>query len=185
MIKMVNKILVPIDGSEEADVALRKALEIAKDENAKVTIMHVIERRPIPMVPYPYAAYPYARARIMGRSGYGIPSGYPIWANRFDEQLDEHTVEMFKEVKEKIEEIAPDIEKDILIQPGKPSETILDVAKENDYDLIVMGATGLGDIGRFLLGSVSSRVKKNSEIPVRIFTSDGEEIEDVDQGVFS
>lgn len=180
---MIEKILVPIDGSEQADVALKKALKIAKRDNAKLTILHVIERRPIPMAPYPYAAYPVPW--MMGRAGYVLSFAYPAWAQQFDEKLAEHSKEVFNEARDKAQEVAPEVELELLLSQGKPASKILDIVDEREYDLIVMGSTGLGDVGRFLLGSVSSRVKSNSKVPVRIFNGEGEEIEDVDQGLLS
>ena len=76
--KMVNKILVAIDGSEQADVALKKSLEIAKKEGAKVTILHVVGRRLVPLVPYPYTSHAKSYPWLMGRPGINLPFGYPI-----------------------------------------------------------------------------------------------------------
>ena len=70
-----------------------------------------------------------------------------------------------------------------MLSQGKPASKILDVIDEREYDLIIMGSTGLGDVGRFLLGSMSSRVKANSEAPARIFNGEGGEIEDVDEAL--
>ena len=150
---MVEKILVPIDGSKQADSALKKALEIAKEENAKVTILHVCERRPIPVAPYQASEYP--NPWLMGRplsAWEGIPHNYPLWATQFDDELYQHNKDVFKEAKEIADNTAPEVEKDLVIKLGKPAETILDISKSGNYDLIIMGSTGLGDVGKFLLG---------------------------------
>ncbi len=44
------------------------------------------------------------------------------------------------------------------LESGDPAKTIAEIAKKEDFDLIVMGSRGLGAIGRFLLGSVSDHV---------------------------
>ena len=53
-----------------------------------------------------------------------------------------------------------------LVEPapklGKPADEILNVAQQRKADLIVTGAKGLGAIGRFLLGRVSTRVVRNN-----------------------
>jgi nucleotide-binding universal stress UspA family protein len=64
-----------------------------------------------------------------------------------------------------------------MIAPGKAAEKILEVAKEEEFDLIVMGSTGIGSIGSFLLGSTSSRVKANADVPVKVINEDGDEVE--------
>ncbi|MBD3206192.1 hypothetical protein GF319_07590 [Candidatus Bathyarchaeota archaeon] len=51
--------------------------------------------------------------------------------------------------------------------------------------MVMVSSTGLGDVGRSLMGRVSSRVKAKYEVTVRIFNGEGEEIEDVGQGLLS
>ncbi len=52
------------------------------------------------------------------------------------------------------------------LERGEAAETILRVAKEDPYDLIVMGSHGRSRIHRALLGSVSERVLKAGAAPV-------------------
>jgi nucleotide-binding universal stress UspA family protein len=54
---------------------------------------------------------------------------------------------------------------------GSPGEFIIKVAKEEDVDMIVMGARGLGKIKKTILGSVSDYVLNKSKVPVLIFKS--------------
>jgi nucleotide-binding universal stress UspA family protein len=49
---------------------------------------------------------------------------------------------------------------------GAPHEEILDYAEENDIDVIVMGTHGRTGLGRYLLGSVTQKVVRLSEVPV-------------------
>jgi len=51
---------------------------------------------------------------------------------------------------------------------GSPGDFILKVAKEEDVDLIVMGARGLGKLKKTILGSVSDHVLAKSKVPVLI-----------------
>lgn len=55
---------------------------------------------------------------------------------------------------------------------GNAAEAILDVAAEVDADLIVVGARGLGPIGRFVRGSVSTRVAHHAWCDVLIVEHD-------------
>ncbi len=57
-------------------------------------------------------------------------------------------------------------------KPGGAASAILDVAKAVDADLIVVGARGLGAVGRFLRGSVSTRVAHHSPCNVLIVEHD-------------
>jgi len=51
---------------------------------------------------------------------------------------------------------------------GNPADEILNVAQQHKADLIVTGAKGLGAIGRFLLGSVSTRVVQHATCSVLV-----------------
>ena len=53
-------------------------------------------------------------------------------------------------------------------QPGNPAEKIMKLASKQHADLIVMGAKGLADIDRFLLGSVSTRVVQHAHCAVLV-----------------
>lgn len=52
------------------------------------------------------------------------------------------------------------------VRAGNPHEAILDYAGENDIDLVVMGASGRSESDRNLLGSVTERVVRLSDVPV-------------------
>jgi nucleotide-binding universal stress UspA family protein len=52
---------------------------------------------------------------------------------------------------------------------GSPGEFIIKVAKEEDADMIIMGARGLGKLKKTILGSVSDHVLNKSKVPVLIF----------------
>jgi nucleotide-binding universal stress UspA family protein len=54
------------------------------------------------------------------------------------------------------------------IKSGPPARTIVGFAKEKDAGLIVLGSRGLGDVERFLLGSVSHKVTSLAECPVLV-----------------
>ncbi|MBS7270746.1 MAG: universal stress protein, partial [Candidatus Freyarchaeota archaeon] len=56
----------------------------------------------------------------------------------------------------------------ILIERGNVSETILTIAEEEGYDLIIVGCRGLGNIKRFILGSVSDKISKHANCSVLI-----------------
>lgn len=51
---------------------------------------------------------------------------------------------------------------------GRPADEIITVAKQKQADLIVMGAKGLGAVGRFFLGSVSTKVAQHSSCSVLV-----------------
>ena len=78
-----------------------------------------------------------------------------------------------KEMEAVLARAAPDIEGKVdrverLVTFGNPGEEIVSTAIERGADLIVIGARGLGGVGRLLLGSVSEKVLSSSRSPVLV-----------------
>jgi nucleotide-binding universal stress UspA family protein len=61
-----------------------------------------------------------------------------------------------------------DVNFDSRLEIGDPANTILKAAKQEDYDLIVLGSRGLSSVKRFLLGSVSADVSMHAQQSVLI-----------------
>jgi nucleotide-binding universal stress UspA family protein len=51
---------------------------------------------------------------------------------------------------------------------GSPGEFIIKAAKEENVDMIIMGARGLGKLKKTILGSVSDHILNKSKVPVLI-----------------
>ena len=60
------------------------------------------------------------------------------------------------------------IEHRLILKDERPDHTIIEVAKEEKVDLIVIGARGLGSLRRTVLGSVSDFVVHHSPVPVTV-----------------
>jgi nucleotide-binding universal stress UspA family protein len=73
-----------------------------------------------------------------------------------------------EQILEKTSPLVDGVTCDNRLEYGKPAETILKVAKMDDYDLVVLGSRGLGSVRRFLTGSVSTYVSMNAERSVLI-----------------
>lgn len=56
---------------------------------------------------------------------------------------------------------------------GSPASTIVDYADVHDVDLIVMSSRGRRGLRRYLLGSVTERVARTTDVPVMIVSADG------------
>jgi nucleotide-binding universal stress UspA family protein len=54
------------------------------------------------------------------------------------------------------------------IQAGHPADTLVRVAREEGFDLIVLGRRGLTPVQRWMLGSVSERVLRYAHCPVMV-----------------
>lgn len=57
---------------------------------------------------------------------------------------------------------------DTALLTGNPAEEILDFAKENEIDIIVMGSLGRTGLERYLMGSVSEKVLRHAKTAVMV-----------------
>jgi nucleotide-binding universal stress UspA family protein len=136
---MVNRILVATDGSEHARKALDYASDIASKYNAKLYVVHVVSDKGIPedLLQYikvegieepPESVY----LQKVGEGIIGVA----------EKEIAERGV---KEVQS-------------VVLQGDPAEKILQFARDNGVDMIVIGSRGLGSVKGMFLGSVSNKV---------------------------
>ncbi len=139
---MYKNILIPTDGSEIAEQAVEHGVRLAKALNAKVYGLYVID----------ISAFA------------GIPTE-AVWES-MRVLLEEEGKKALASVKKLAEELGVDYE--TIIKEGIPAEEIVNVAKEKNVDLIVMGTAGRTGLDRFLLGSVAEKVVRTSSCPVMV-----------------
>ena len=133
----IKKILVPIDNSSNSIRGLKKAIYLARVSGASITAFHVLE---LPM-----------RSVIRITNSMledGIKKANRIISKSISLADKEETGVEFKTTS------------------GKPGSEILKYAQKNKFDLIVIGARGLGAGKELFLGSVSRYVIHKSKIPV-------------------
>jgi len=140
-------ILVATDFSKYADSGLRKALELAKPFNAKVTLMHAAET-------FSSEIYP-----AIGELAVPVMVDNP-------EQEKKH----IERIEKKLSEILNKLEHDedlveLVTVSGHPVDSIIDYAVKHDNDLIVMGSHGRRGLAR-LLGSSTNGVINNAPCDV-------------------
>lgn len=131
---MIQHILVAVDGSEGSRRAAAFAREIAEAVGARMTLLHVLE--PIPVANLGFAEF------------YGVTHRQPT---------DEEMAQLHKAIHEMAAGFPADRVEEV-IEYGEPADVIVSQAEARGADLIVMGARGMGAVGRFLVGSVSDRV---------------------------
>lgn len=127
----MKKILVAHDGSKLSDRALKKALEIAVNFNASLTVLAVIPEL------YLTELSDMDRQRIMAA-------------------LTEETKIAMEKVR--ISLSGKSIDAKTIIRQGPPAEKILETAQKMKVDLLVVGSHGRHGARKFLLGSISSKV---------------------------
>ena len=74
----------------------------------------------------------------------------------------------FKKAKEKLPELA-NVDFDMVVKEGSPSDVIIDFAKQGDYNLIVIGYRGQSTIERLVVGSTAANVARYAHCSVLIY----------------
>jgi nucleotide-binding universal stress UspA family protein len=151
---MYNKILVPLDGSKLSESAINHLRTIIEG-NFKVEIIFltVIE-----------SVSPQLFENL-----YGAPLG------TISDIAQEESAEIRQKAKDYLDKIADSLKKEGFavktvvkkapIAQG-PAETIIDYAKDNKVELIIMSTHGRSGISRWTLGSVTDKVIRHAGIPV-------------------
>jgi nucleotide-binding universal stress UspA family protein len=134
----LKKILVPIDGSEFSLKAVKYAAKIAQDENAQIICIHVIV---------------------------GIPYGYSL--PEYHQDIKEKVESWFVKVKDIAKTSGvTEVKTEIFMDVNSVVGSIIDVAKKETIDLIVIGTKGRTGLKRFLTGSVANGVLQHAHCPV-------------------
>ncbi|MNP43405.1 Stress response protein NhaX [compost metagenome] len=141
---LFSNILVAYDGSKASKKALDHAIALGQaTPSAKLTVIHV---------------FGFPRA-YFGEAYASIPA--TVTKEYFD--LSEQTVQ---EAKDRLD--AAGVTGTVKMIQGSPAEVVLDYAKVNETDVIVIGSRGLGGIREFVLGSVSHNVVQHARVPVLV-----------------
>ena len=149
---MYKKILIGIDGSEDAHKALKKVIDFYQDWKSEIVLFHSMEHHLFPPVFQAFGV------------GYVIPDdSYSIYRREF-RKGSEKTLEEAKKIFDKVG-IPTETR---LVEDVKPEEYILDKIKEENFDLVVLGGKGHHSKIGTMLGTVSTHVVNNAECDVLI-----------------
>jgi nucleotide-binding universal stress UspA family protein len=151
-----TKILLATDGSEEATLAARTAVDLAKKTGSE---LHVVHARPLPAS----AGYPAAERPTTGEID------EEAMKKRFRRLLDEQV----KKVEAEGSSVAQ-----AHLRLGRPDTEIVGLAEEIGAGLVVTGSRGLGGMRRALMGSVSDSVVRHAHCPVLVVREENQEASD-------
>jgi len=138
---MYKKILVPTDGSEFAKKAQKHALFLAGVSGAEIVAVSVTENNFVNGLPLDDEVYQL---------------------NQLLKERSEENLEEFDKLNE------DDLKITHVIKEGSPARCILEVASEEDVDLIVMGSSGKSGFDRFIMGSVADKVVNSAKCAVLV-----------------
>jgi nucleotide-binding universal stress UspA family protein len=147
-----TRILVATDGSEEAELAALRAVDIAEKTDSELHVVHV------GVVPFFLQSYP-------GTLGY---------ERRLYEQIEEVSRERLRELSWRVKAAGGTVAGTHL-RMGQVALEIVALAEELGVGLIVMGSRGLGGVRRALMGSVSDSVVRHAHCPVLVVRQEKEQ----------
>jgi nucleotide-binding universal stress UspA family protein len=136
-----TRILLATDGSRDAELALRTAVDLSNSTNSE---LHVVTVAP------------------------GYPS-YDVRNPSVVEYLRQRAENILEDQTRKIEQAGGEVaQRHLRVAERYRAEQIVRVAKGIEAVLIVMGSRGLGGIRRALMGSVSDSVVRHAHCPVLV-----------------
>lgn len=137
----MENVMVAVDGSADAERALKMAVEIAKGTGASLTLVTVFD------------------------ADYGSLVDYTLTARERTSSAMQEAKKMVEDMGAAIEGVRA---VDTMLETGHAADVLCKVAAERKPTLLVMGNRGMRRLERFLLGSVSERVVKYATVPVLV-----------------
>lgn len=138
------RILVPVDGSEHSDRAVKKAAVIAQLCQSDLDLL--------------YVSYLDGDTDARVEAISWLPDAVAGSVTRVSKAILEHARA----------QVPPAVSLQMHTETGTPAKAILAFAKAHDCDLIVVGGRGLGIMEGLLLGSVSQYLVEHAKCPVLV-----------------
>lgn len=145
-----TKILLATDGSGEADLAARTAVDLVSCTNSELHVVTVVPGGPDPAYGAHEASFRYETYEEAAE------------AVRKDAQ------KLIDEQVRRVEEAGGTVTEAHLITGERRDQAIVRLSEEIGVGLIAMGSRGLGGVRRALMGSVSDSVVRHAHCPVLI-----------------
>ncbi len=142
---MYQDILVPLDGSVNADEALQEAIQLSRYFGSQITLLTVVNN-----------------------SNWLAASGSITYD--FTKDYRERAEKLLAQGSEIAEKAG--IHTESVIETGIPKNVIVSFAKEHAIDLIVIGKSGADAINRMLIGSTTAYVVRNASVRVLVVNDD-------------
>jgi nucleotide-binding universal stress UspA family protein len=147
--KLFRTILVPVDGSHSCLHAQMFAASLAKKFNSKVTVVHVVSHE---------FMHPELKAQ------YKLPDSI---LHKIDDAYLESGKKIVRNAEELFREAGIPVDAR-LVTHEDPAEFVLQLLKDEKYDLAVIGNRAETQSARHTLGSVTEKVARHAECPVLI-----------------
>ncbi len=144
---MFRSILVAVDGSPTARHALLEAIDIARAQRARLTILTVAP--PVPTL-----------MPVAGGDPRGIQQSAEQWAAGI--------------LRDALAVVPEDVEAHTVLRTGHASHEVVDELRGGAYDLVVLGSRGRSATRAGVLGSVNGAVHFHTNVPMLSFPTEDE-----------
>lgn len=93
---------------------------------------------------------------------------YSLWSAESRNRLEKEIYESLNNAVNTIREKYGDLNIQVRVEEGRPAQVIAEMAKKENYDLIIMGNRGYSKLEQWMLGSVSKEIVNISQKPVLV-----------------
>ncbi|AXG69479.1 TRAP-T-associated universal stress protein TeaD [Kordia sp. SMS9] len=142
----MKKILLPTDFSEQAEYALRVAASLARQNDATIYLMHMLEM---------------PSHLLSGDSNLNVPEQLlfmKIAHERFEKTMEQDFME--------------GINVEITVERDKAFDGITQAIRQHEIDLVVMGSSGASGLKEMFIGSNTEKVVRTADAPVLVIKND-------------
>jgi nucleotide-binding universal stress UspA family protein len=152
--RVMRHMLIPLDGSPDAEQVLGPALELGGLVDADYTLLHVVE-------PLLFAGDDFAGFQAQAVDG--------LLFERLKEEARAYLEGMAQRLRARV----PRVQTRLVVH-SQPAGAILDEARAPAIDLIALATHGRGGLVRMLVGSTADKVVRGASIPVLVYRPRGE-----------
>ena len=142
---MYHKILVPLDGSRRAEKILDQVEDLAENDQAEIILLRVIE---------PVASYAYTQP-MQSELQRPLNNQRELASTDYLDNVDEHIDHRRVKVTERI-------------ATGPVVQTILNIAEQENVDLIAMASHARTGLPRMIYGSITDEVLHGTDRPMLV-----------------
>lgn len=137
--------MVAIDGSETSLKALDYGVVISQKFDSQITLITIIEEFKLPFA-----------------------AEYGLWSTEARIARKKEIMDGLNSAINNIREKYGEINIPIRVEEGRPAQVIAEIAKNENFDLVIVGNRGNNRIKGWVLGSVSREIVNESQVPVLI-----------------
>ncbi|MBD3207393.1 hypothetical protein GF319_13760 [Candidatus Bathyarchaeota archaeon] len=143
---MFDKILVGVDGSEPSINAADYAAELAEEKGSELILISIAPEVPI-----------LAGSRSVSER---VPE--------LQSELERERKTMLENQKVRLNEKFPELKITTVVGTGSPSRNIVELSRNENVDIIIVGNRGRSGVATWMLGSVSRDIVESCTVPVLV-----------------